>query len=949
MAVPEPSVEKAHNYVEMTVGADMPELQEDTKLFFNDALRIMWTGNETMDVVAGEIDDADTENTLSAAGRIVTTTKGVFAGKIDLGELTVDDIHALVVPGGTGAWIRKDETRSLRVPFLRQQRQFKDNELSTSNIIIYDPISISDFTLNSGRYSIDLQPLRWGCAVARFNIYGKFPEMSDDEVLKSVKVTMENNFPDNFEVRLENDVQVFNSVAKDLSVTLSQECRPAERAQADGIKLYMALFPRSNTIKSITVSTDKASYVKNLTKELLPLDASKGEDLRGEIYRFGLNLASFDSRDTGLAYAGDDGTWSSSIPESFTKLKVRGNVTESVLSDIRTAAGNQAEAIDLDLGASIYESDVFPTVFAGTGTTAAKDGAKIRSIVFPSNVTTLEVEAFQYCSALQQVDLSTISTIGNRAFNYSGLTSVNVPNTVTSIGSYAFGRCFSLTDVYYNCSSLQDGSSAGLNRQTFSNRGSGTSTVDDNFNAPSRPLRFVFGPDVKVVPGYFFDSNPKLTEIVFECAPRFYSNWVIRCVNLRRIIIKSSAAPNSGSSSNLDSGSTDPTASGYAYNVGGNIPQAARLLVIPDGKDKSAYTSVQPWKALVGNRGFNFEDSIVYPSAEGWEVAVPEDYGYDSNVLAEIEGMMGEANAAGPTNLFVSVGGRQLYAGGDVTDPSHYIASCRKSILSMVYGKYVENGTIDLDETLGELGISDRSYVYGGQQYPGELTDLEKTATIFDIITSRSGIYHVAGYSGGNEEEHLGEWNTVTPGTKYVYNNWDFDMACHIFNLKVGKDFYDVLTDEFAVPMDLQDYDRSLQKYKLTRPQYSNYPAFPIHLSARDFARFGYLMLRGGIWNGQELVPPAWVQKSTSCITDSAGMGGGTRYEWGVMWWRFNPSWSKNNPNYYGAISAHGSGGQYLVVLPALDMVVAAKNKNQTGTIAQLRLILQKIFDAKVN
>mgnify|MGYP002624082981 CR=1 FL=1 len=954
---PEDLPDSGPSILNISVGALVPSFDGNTKVAFNDLMQTAWTGNEIMDVVSGQIDDDDTGNGNSVACQIVTKDKGIFGGLIDLGTLPLSRIRAVVVPGKKGSWVRKSVTYRLRVPFPAEQKQEKEGVFSGENIILYAPVKATDLTDASGGaessdpelYTIDNLQLRWGCAMARFNIFGKHPDMGDDETVSCVKVTMKTPFPSDLEVRLDNDAQVFNSMSNKLSVTLTRPFSVAGRTRDNGAKVFMSLFPKKNTISSISVFTDKATYTKTLSAELLPADASKGDDLRGEAYSFDLDLSSFNSREDGLAFAGDDGIWDSSIPKAFTKLRVRGAITGSVLSDIRNSAASQSAPIDLDLSESTYESNVFPVTFAESSTSSSGDGVKIKSIIFPSNVDEIAPAAFQYCASLQQVNLDGVKVLGVEAFNYSGLKSVEIPNTVESIGGFAFGRCFNLENVYYNSPSGQDGSSIGLNRQTFSNRGNSDGAVANNKNTQARPLRFVFGPDVKVVPECFFDSNPKLSEVVFECAPKFYSSWAVRCPNLRRIVIRSTQLPDNSSSPNVDSGSASPGSIYYTYNAGGDIPSGARTIIIPEGRQEADYASANPWKKLLDERGFNFEGNIVYPSASGWEVADPSEFGYDSSILEEIKGMMGSNNSAGPTDLFVSVGGKQIFANGNISHNSYYIASCRKSILSMAYGKYVENGTIDLDETLGELGISDRSYVYGGQQYPGELTDLEKTATVFNVITARSGIYHVAGYSGGEEEDHISEWNTVVPGTQYVYNNWDFDMACHIFNLKVGKDFYDVLYDDFVVPMELQDYNRAIQNYSLTRPEYSIYPAFPIKLSARDFARFGYLMLRGGKWKGKELVPASWVQKSTSCITDSAGMGGNTRYEWGIMWWRYSPSWTNSHPQYKGAIAAKGSGGQYLFVLPALDMVVAAKNRTHTGNITQMRLIMEKILSAKTD
>ena len=94
--------------------------------------------------------------------------------------------------------------------------------------------------------------------------------------------------------------------------------------------------------------------------------------------------------------------------------------------------------------------------------------------------------------------------------------------------------------------------------------------------------------------------------------------------------------------------------------------------------------------------------------------------------------------------MMVVVSGKVAYSYGDVGQVS-YLASARKSILSMLYGKYVANGTIDLERTLGELCIEEDS----------GLLPIEKAARVRDLLISGSGVYHPAGSPGGDESNVL--------------------------------------------------------------------------------------------------------------------------------------------------------------------------------------------------
>lgn len=81
--------------------------------------------------------------------------------------------------------------------------------------------------------------------------------------------------------------------------------------------------------------------------------------------------------------------------------------------------------------------------------------------------------------------------------------------------------------------------------------------------------------------------------------------------------------------------------------------------------------------------------------------------------------------------------GRVVYEYGDLAKIS-YLASCRKSVLAMLYGNYVASGRIPLNKTLREMNFDD----------VGGLLPRELDATIEDLITARSGVYHPASYPG---------------------------------------------------------------------------------------------------------------------------------------------------------------------------------------------------------
>jgi len=323
------------------------------------------------------------------------------------------------------------------------------------------------------------------------------------------------------------------------------------------------------------------------------------------------------------------------------------------------------------------------------------------------------------------------------------------------------------------------------------------------------------------------------------------------------------------------------------------------------------------------------EDQPAFRYGSEWEKAAPEACGFDPETLAKIPEMIRSKNM-GTTGLMIVAGGRVIYTFGDVEQVS-YIASCRKSVLSMLYGKYVKNGTIRLDETVEDLGIDD----------VGGLLPREKLATVRDLISARSGCYHPASNPGGIPEGKVLERGVTEHGTKFVYNNWDFNVAGTVFEMKTKKSIYEAFDADLAKPLMLQDWD--LSRHKRTGDvSRSVHLAYHFHLSTRDMAKLGELMLRDGKWNGEQLIPAEWIRESTSPVTPFPNGGG-----YGYLWWL--ESYEQFPDATRGAFSAYGMYGQRISVFPALDMVVAHKsagNKKHPTRGSDYKALIRLILSA---
>lgn len=236
--------------------------------------------------------------------------------------------------------------------------------------------------------------------------------------------------------------------------------------------------------------------------------------------------------------------------------------------------------------------------------------------------------------------------------------------------------------------------------------------------------------------------------------------------------------------------------------------------------------------------------------------------------------------------------------------------SMRKSFLAALIGFEVETGRIDLSATLESLGIDDRE----------GLSEIEKQATVYDLLTARSGIYHPAGYETAWMRRIKEKRHSHAPGTLWCYNNWDFNALGTIFTRLTGQTVHEAFARRIAASVGMEDFTLDGDKPDGWHEAFeiSDHPAYPFRMSSRDLARFGQLFLQQGFWNGTPVLPLGWAQE---CVMPYSHAG--TQGAYGYMWWLerdgvFLPG--VVTPK--GSYAALGAGGHYCLVMPALDMVV---------------------------
>jgi len=303
-----------------------------------------------------------------------------------------------------------------------------------------------------------------------------------------------------------------------------------------------------------------------------------------------------------------------------------------------------------------------------------------------------------------------------------------------------------------------------------------------------------------------------------------------------------------------------------------------------------------------------------FPGKSWGHISSLEKAGWSKEKLAAAH-EYSNADSIHTSAVMIVRGGEVVDEWGDI-DKKIDSYSVRKSLLSALIGIYSSEGVIDINQTLEQLGIDDS---------PDPLTREEKQARIVDLLRARSGVYHLVDFETASMMKSRPARGSHAPGTFWYYNNWDFNVLGTIFEKKTGLKIGEAFYQRIAKPIGMQDFQPS-DVFYFGGPA-SIHPTYHFEITARDMARFGLLYLRHGRWNKKQIVPEAWVEKSSHASemvkANGTDIGG---YEY--LWWVDYGGAHFPEVSMPGIFSARGAGAHYLFIIPTLDLVIVHRTDN---------------------
>ena len=243
------------------------------------------------------------------------------------------------------------------------------------------------------------------------------------------------------------------------------------------------------------------------------------------------------------------------------------------------------------------------------------------------------------------------------------------------------------------------------------------------------------------------------------------------------------------------------------------------------------------------------------------------------------------------------------------------LQSTSKSVTSALIGIAIDKGYIpSVNEPISTYFPQ---ILDSGSEYKSQIT-------IWNLLTHTTGL-------NASDTANWSEWlasdnwvdyvlerpATSRPGTVFSYFTGNTHLLSAILQQATGKTAYEFGKEYLFDPLDMDSVQCS------TDPQGISDGGNGFAMNVYDMAKLGELYLNNGNWNGEQIISEQWINDSTTLQFDRSSGSADYGYQWWVRTFGEN-----NHPAYF----AQGHYGQYIFVVPDLDLVVAITSHYEGST-----------------
>jgi CubicO group peptidase (beta-lactamase class C family) len=248
----------------------------------------------------------------------------------------------------------------------------------------------------------------------------------------------------------------------------------------------------------------------------------------------------------------------------------------------------------------------------------------------------------------------------------------------------------------------------------------------------------------------------------------------------------------------------------------------------------------------------------------------------------------------------------------------HSLYSLSKSFASTAVGLAIAEGKLSLDHEVLKFFPEDA---------PPQPSNNLKAMRVSDLLRMSTGHETEPPRTPGEvwTKVFLDHPVPFKPGTHFLYNTSATYMLSAIVQKATGTTVLDYLRPRLFEPLGIEHPTWEASPQGITLGGYG------LSIRTEDIARFGQLYLQKGKWQGKQLIPEAWVEAATARQTSN---GSDPKRDWdqgyGYQFWRCR----------HGAYRGDGAFGQYCIVMPEQDAVVAI-----TSGVKNMQAVLDLVWD----
>ena len=292
-----------------------------------------------------------------------------------------------------------------------------------------------------------------------------------------------------------------------------------------------------------------------------------------------------------------------------------------------------------------------------------------------------------------------------------------------------------------------------------------------------------------------------------------------------------------------------------------------------------------------------------------WQHDTLENHNIDRNVIDSVHQTIDQY----PINAEVIVD--EYYKEGYDQNSVFTLQSTSKSITSAIFGIAMEQGYIDSVDT--PISTYFPQVLNDGIEYKRQIT-------VWNLLTHTTGL-DVSDTANWDTWLASDKWVDYVlnrpavsrPGTTFNYFTGNTHLLSAIIQQTTGKTTLEYGRENLFSKLDMDSVECT------TDPQGISDGGNGFAMNVYDMAKMGQLYLNNGVWEGEQVIPQEWVQDSTTVQFDRSSGSADYGYQWWVR------TFGDNN---YHAYFAQGHFGQYIFVVPELELVVVMTSHYEGST-----------------